>query len=391
MSNAPLIDIRPDHLKIVQDILKKYVPDIEVWAFGSRVKWIAKQYSDLDLCVISDQPLDYLVSGGLKDDFSESDLPWKVDVVDWATTSASFRKIIEGDKVVVQKKKLKDIKRKDIGCLLSALDDRITLLHKTNGTLEAIAQALFKSWFVDFDPVHAKQQGLVPDGMDETTSALFPNSFEESELGLVPKGWRWTILSDAYAINPQRKIKKGEIAPYLDMASVATNGHCTEPAIQREVAKGSKFTNGDTLLARITPCLENGKSAFVDFLSENQNGWGSTEFLVLRPKPPFPEYHAYLLCRDKTFRDFAVQSMSGTSGRQRIQTDVLGRYPLVLPTEGVMTAFANLVISIQQGITANHIQSQTLSNIRDTLLPHLISGQLRLPEAEAMPEEALSS
>ena len=102
MSKQPLIDIRPDHLQIVQDILQKHVPNHEVWAFGSRVKWTAKQYSDLDLCVISDQPLDYLVSGGLKDDFSESDLPWKVDVVDWATTSASFRKIIEGGKAVLQ-------------------------------------------------------------------------------------------------------------------------------------------------------------------------------------------------------------------------------------------------------------------------------------------------
>jgi type I restriction enzyme S subunit len=98
-----LIDIRPDYLQIVQDILQKHVPDREVWAFGSRVKWTAKQYSDLDLCVISDNPLAWNVLGSLKDDFSESDLPWKVDVVDWATTSASFRKIIEGNKVVLQK------------------------------------------------------------------------------------------------------------------------------------------------------------------------------------------------------------------------------------------------------------------------------------------------
>ncbi|MBF0434417.1 MAG: nucleotidyltransferase domain-containing protein [Magnetococcales bacterium] len=103
MVNTPLIDIRPDHLQIVRDILKKHVPGLEVWAFGSRVKGTAKRYSDLDLCVISEQPLDYRVSGDLQDDFSESDLPWKVDVVDWATTSISFRKIIEATKVVVQK------------------------------------------------------------------------------------------------------------------------------------------------------------------------------------------------------------------------------------------------------------------------------------------------
>ena len=99
---TPLIDVRPDDWAIVSDILRKHVPQYEVWAFGSRAKWTAKEYSDLDLAVITDQPLSLSVSAALADDFSESDLPWKVDVVDWATTGESFRKIIEHDKVVVQ-------------------------------------------------------------------------------------------------------------------------------------------------------------------------------------------------------------------------------------------------------------------------------------------------
>ncbi|MGJ0492249.1 hypothetical protein [Methylobacter sp.] len=264
--------------------------------------------------------------------------------------------------------------------LLEGIEGRIALLSETNATLEAIAQALFKSWFVDFDPIHAKQQGLATEGMSDATAALFPDSFEESELGLVPRGWYWATLADSYEINPQRKLRKGEIAPYLDMASAPTTGHCTESFILREMGSGSKFQNGDTLLARITPCLENGKSAFVDFLDDSQIGWGSTEFLVLRPKPPLPEYHAYLLCRHKAFRDFAVQSMSGTSGRQRIQNDVLGRYLLALPTEKIALAFSDITLPIQQKIAANHCQAQTLATLRDTLLPRLISGQLRLPD-----------
>ncbi|HNC53600.1 MAG TPA: restriction endonuclease subunit S, partial [Accumulibacter sp.] len=103
MPDVPNLDIRPDHWRIVSDILRKHVPQYAVWAFGSRAKWTAKQYSDLDLAVITDKPLPLEVSASLTDDFSESDLPWKVDVVDWATTSESFRKIIERDKVVVQK------------------------------------------------------------------------------------------------------------------------------------------------------------------------------------------------------------------------------------------------------------------------------------------------
>lgn len=99
---APLIDIRPDHWDIVRRILQKHVPHFSVWAFGSRAKWTAKPYSDLDLAIITDKPLTLDVSASLSDDFSESDLPWKVDIVDWATTSESFRKMIERDKVEVQ-------------------------------------------------------------------------------------------------------------------------------------------------------------------------------------------------------------------------------------------------------------------------------------------------
>ena len=273
--------------------------------------------------------------------------------------------------------------------LLGALDDRITLLRETNATLEAIAQALFKTWFVDFDPVRAKAEGRQPEGMDAATAALFPDSFEESELGLVPKGWLLSALGDAFEVNPTRKLKKGDFAPYLDMASVGTQGHVVDGVIGREMGSGTKFINDDTLLARITPCLENGKTAYVDFLDAGQVGWGSTEFVVLRPKAPLPPYYGYLLARHPAFRDHAIQSMSGTSGRQRIQNDVLGRYPVAIPPPEVAEAFAGIVQSAQQRIAANQEQAQTLTQLRDTLLPRLISGQLRLPGTEALLEEAL--
>ena len=99
----PPVDILPKHWEIVRDILQKHVPEYEVWAFGSRTKGTAKHYSDLDLVVISDHALSLAVSASLDDDFTESDLPWKVDVVDWATTSEAFRKIITQQRVVVQK------------------------------------------------------------------------------------------------------------------------------------------------------------------------------------------------------------------------------------------------------------------------------------------------
>nr|WP_294545487.1 nucleotidyltransferase domain-containing protein [uncultured Rhodopila sp.] len=101
MDDRPPIDIRPDLWLIVRDILRKRVPGHEVWAFGSRVKGTTKPYSDLDLAVISDKPLPPDILAALAEDFSDSDLPWRVDVVDWAATSESFKRIIERDKVVV--------------------------------------------------------------------------------------------------------------------------------------------------------------------------------------------------------------------------------------------------------------------------------------------------
>ena len=102
MTEVPPIDIRPDLWKIVRDILSKHVPQYDVWAFGSRVKGAAKSYSDLDLAIVSDRPLPLRICAALTNDFSESDLPWRVDVVDWAATSPEFRTIIEQNKVLVQ-------------------------------------------------------------------------------------------------------------------------------------------------------------------------------------------------------------------------------------------------------------------------------------------------
>lgn len=105
MDKPALMDVRPDLWDIVRDLLQAHVPQYEVWAFGSRAKGTAKPYSDLDLAVITDQPLSLAVNAALSDAFGESDLPWRVDVVDWATTSESFRKIIERDRVLIQRPK----------------------------------------------------------------------------------------------------------------------------------------------------------------------------------------------------------------------------------------------------------------------------------------------
>jgi type I restriction enzyme S subunit len=141
-----------------------------------------------------------------------------------------------------------------------------------------------------------------------------------------------------------------------------------------------RFINGDTLVARITPCLENGKTAYVDFLERGQVGWGSTEYIVLRPKPPLPEEFAYCLARSEGFREFAIQSMTGTSGRQRVPSESLSHYLLVEPPQKLAEQFGSLVRPLFARANAAVRESRTLATLRDALLPKLISGELRVKE-----------
>jgi type I restriction enzyme S subunit len=273
-----------------------------------------------------------------------------------------------------------------IAHILGTLDGKIELNRRMNATLEAIARAIFKSWFVDFDPVRAKAEGRAPEGLSPEIAALFPDGFEDSELGGIPKGWKAKPLPEVIEVNPPRSLRKGEIAPYLDMANVPTNTARANQVSMREFGSGTKFKNGDTLLARITPCLENGKTAYVDFLDENQIGWGSTEFIVLRPKFPLPPEFAYFLARDEGFRTFAIANMSGTSGRQRVPADCFTNYQLVVPTPDTAAAFDRLASGVMAKIKANDEQSRTLAALRDTLLPKLLSGELRIKDAERQVE-----
>lgn len=274
-----------------------------------------------------------------------------------------------------------------IAHILGTLDDKIELNRRIDATLEGIARALFKSWFVDFDPVHAKAEGREPVGMDAEIAALFPDSFEESQLGLIPSGWRAMPLDQSLQINPPRKLPKGAPAPYLEMARMPTSSARGVGAYVRPFGSGSRFVNGDTLVARITPCLENGKTCLVDFLETNEIGWGSTEYIVLRPRQPLPTEYAYLLARTEGFRSFAIANMTGTSGRQRVPSSVLSSYLSPVPGEAVARAFGRLVAPLFAGMKAHDEESKTLTDLRDALLPKLISGELRVPDVEKIVAE----
>jgi type I restriction enzyme S subunit len=269
--------------------------------------------------------------------------------------------------------------QKAIAHILGTLDDKIELNRRMNETLEAMARAIFQSWFVDFDPVRAKMDGRKPDGMDAATAKLFPDGFEESELGAIPRAWQAKRLPEAIEVNPHRTLKAGSIAPYLDMKNLPTQGHSAEEVIDREFSSGTKFQNGDTLLARITPCLENGKTGFVDFLDDGQVGWGSTEFIVLAPKPPLPSQFGYLLARSDALRSHAIQNMTGTSGRQRVPSECFDSFLVAVPPCEVARRFDELTGPLMTKIKANSQESRSLATLRDTLLPKLLSGEIPVP------------
>lgn len=264
-----------------------------------------------------------------------------------------------------------------IAQILGTLDDKIELNQQMNHTLEAIARALFKSWFIDFDPVRAKMDGQQPAGMDAETAALFPAEFEDSALGKIPKGWKAVPLPEAIEVNPTRSLAKGKLAPYLDMQNMPTQGHRPNSWIYREFGSGTKFIQGDTLLARITPCLDNGKTAFVDFLPEGEVGWGSTEYIVLRPKPPLPVEFGYFLARSEELRTYAIQNRTGSSGRQRVPVNCFMSFLLAVPSNPVARRFGDVILPIMRIIKANSEQIISLTAIRNALLPKLLSGEIK--------------
>ena len=149
-----------------------------------------------------------------------------------------------------------------------------------------------------------------------------------------------------------------------------------------------RFMNGDTLVARITPCLENGKTDYVDFLEDGQIGWGSTEYIVMRPKPPIPNEFAYFLARSDRFREFAIQNMSGTSGRQRVQAKTLWLFPMANPSRKVAEAFGTLIHAFVVRASVTGGESRALAGLRDSLLPKLVSGEIRLRKVENAGREA---
>lgn len=273
--------------------------------------------------------------------------------------------------------------QRDIALTLDALDDRITLLRETNATLEAIAQALFKSWFVDFDPVRAKQEGRAPEGMDEATAALFPDGFEESELGLVPRGWGVGTLGDV-AQTARRQIQPSELHAKLQYVGLEHIPRRSLSLTDWSNAEGlesakARFAKGDVLFGKLRPYFH--KVVIAPF-----DGVCSTDILVCQAiqKQFFGLVAMHMF--SVPLVEYADRLSNGAK-MPRVNWKDLSAYPICVPPQRLAGVFSDSIAPLISRMAANAHQAKTLATLRDTLLPRLISGKLRLPEAEAVLEE----
>ena len=275
--------------------------------------------------------------------------------------------------------------QRNITSVLNALENRIFLLRETNATLEAIAQALFKSWFVDFDPVRAKMEGRAPEGMDEATAALFPDALEESELGWVPKGWQICALDEIATYLNGLALQKfpptgTDDLPVIKIAQLRKGDTAGADRAARSLKQDYVIQNGDVLFSW-------SGSLEVEIWCGGEGALNQHLFKVTSSRYPKWFYYFWTRHHLEHFRQVAA-SKATTMGH--IQRSHLSAAKVSVPSLEVLNMGNELLEPLVNRVVENRLQAQTLSTLRDTLLPRLISGQLRLPEAEAATEAALS-
>ena len=252
---------------------------------------------------------------------------------------------------------LPDLQNQDaIVGVLSAYDDLIENNRRRIALLEEAARLLYREWFVHLRfPGHESVK--ITDG--------------------IPEAWERMPASDVFEVNPRTDRNDEGTITYVPMAALSEVGMTIDQTLfeMRPKATGVRFRNGDTLLARITPSLENGKTGFVQFLRDNAVACGSTEFIVLRGHR-VSNWFVYLTTRQADFRENAIRSMIGSSGRQRVQASCFDRYHIAVPPRALAKLFDEAVGNLFEQVANLDLQNEKLSQARDLLLPRLMSGEI---------------
>jgi type I restriction enzyme S subunit len=533
---APRLDLRPDHWAIVRRILRRHVPDRKVLAFGSRATWTAKDYSDLDLAILGDEPLPLDAMSALAEGFRESDLPFKVDLVDWARVDDTLRDVIrhEGVEVLVSANTLattcrfhpasgpvdsmssreepttggrpasdewceatlgdvitlkrgydlpqrermhgpipvvsssgitdhhsecrvsgpgvvigrygtlgkvffipgdfwplntslyvQDFKGNDpqfisyflrslnfsaysdkaavpglnrnhlhqeavripariedqcaIAHVLGTLDDKIELNRRMNQTLEAMARAIFKDWFVDFGPVRAKMEEREP-YLPPEIWGLFPDALDEEGK---PVGWQTYTLSDLAHHHRATVSPSAEPDRIFEHYSIPAYDAANEPSLDSGGSIKSNKTivvEGAVLLSKLNPEIER---VWLPNPKRQALQVASTEFLALTPLPPATRSILYCLFRSPDLRGEMAAMVTGTSkSHQRVPPKALLARELLIADPQLLGSFDQMVLPFFDRLLSNRREARTLAQTRDLLLPKLMSGGMRPPDVE---------
>ena len=257
--------------------------------------------------------------------------------------------------------------QRQVAKVLSAYDDLIVTNQRRIALLEDAARRLYREWFVHLRfPGH--ESVPVKEGM--------------------PEGWQPATFADLVEVNPRTSYTKEVERPFVEMSALSETSMVIGHRLMRVIGGGAKFKNGDTLFARITPCTENGKTGFVQFLEdEDAVASGSTEFIVLRSATVNP-WWVYCTAREDSFREHAIRSMAGSDGRQRVNPKCFNQLATLQPPQSVLAQFEQAVKDSFTQIETLCKLNEQLARARDLLLPNLMSGQLdvsgiRLPEEVA--------
>ena len=280
--------------------------------------------------------------------------------------------------------------QRTIAHILGTLDDKIELNRRMNETLEAMARAFFKSWFVDFDPVARQGRRPRPRSCLQPLADLFPDSFEDSELGEIPKGWRVGRFGDVVEqLRDQENPLSSPEARFHHFSIPAFDEGQSPKTEYGESIKSqkSRVPAGVVLLSKLNPEIE--RVWMVDVRPTDQ-AVCSTEFLVLRARSPFTRSFVYCLTRSPLFRQQIEGLVTGTSkSHQRAQVDSLLNLAVVVPPSPIVAAFDRAAESLLARTLGCRRDSRTLAALRDTLLPKLISGEIRVPSAERIAAKAM--
>ena len=260
------------------------------------------------------------------------------DRICWLHTDGSVRGGITWDDICRLELPIPPIENQlEIVNSYKAITERIALKQKINDNLEATAQAYFDNLFFSCDDTDC-------------------------------------TLADIALVNPSRPLSKGVEARCFDMSTLPTSGCIPTGDTTKPYNGGLRFINGDTLIARITPCLENGKAAYINILNEGEVAFGSTEYIVFASKDDIPSCFYYFLIRNSKFVTFALQFMNGSSGRQRVSGEELASFPLMIPSKEKLAAFNKVGKLVLEQMKESTEEIQFLKQLQETITATLSSN-----------------